>query len=105
LKLQDTLTIKPLALETAVFTPQSASTGDTVTLKITLNGPAGTGGFEMSLSGSHPSLGLPTTVTIPQGDDSIEIQVPIGAVLAPTRAYATIDSAINSRRAYIYLGP
>ena len=62
------LTLAPVGVSRVYLSPTSASGGQSVAVKVYLNGPAPTGGLAVNVSSSHSSvLPVPSTITVPAG--------------------------------------
>ena len=65
----------PVTVVSVSFNPNAISSGQATTLTVTLSGPAPAGAV-VTLTGSNPSLLiLPTTVTVPANQTSVNVQV------------------------------
>jgi len=93
-----TLTVNPLALTSLSLVPTAVTGGVASTGTVALNGPAGTGGAIIVLSGGTPVAGIPPSVTVPAGQTSATFSAstsPVAAqVVVPIKA--TYQSATRT---------
>lgn len=79
-----TVTILATTLSTLTVAPTSVFGGQGLTGTAKLNGPAGTGGVKVSLSGGDASIGYPDSVTVAAGATTATFAVTSSAVLVTT---------------------
>jgi subtilase family serine protease len=89
------LTLTPAALSAVTATPNPVTGGLSVTGTVTLNGKAPTGGLVISLVSASTALTVPSSVTIPAGDDHVDFNGTTTVVSRDTSAKitATLGSA------------
>jgi hypothetical protein len=89
-----TLTIKAPALSAASFVPASVTGSNNASLTIALSGVAAAD-VVVSLSSSNPLVTPPATATIPEGQQSVTVPIPTGAVATktPVSIKVTLGSA------------
>jgi hypothetical protein len=72
---QGTLFIQASDLISFTVQDNVLDVGQSTTGRVTINSPAGTGGAVVNISANHPVLIVPSTVTIPAGDTSVEFEI------------------------------
>jgi len=88
-----TLTISPPAVAGISVTPEFITSGTTATGKVSLNGPAPTGGVKVALATNSGAVTVPSSLSISAGQSSVSFSV-TGANLK-TIAYATITASTS----------
>src|SRR5882672_3220319 len=78
------LTVTPSAISSLGISPASITGGNPATGTVTLNGPAPTGGAQVSLSSNGPVATVPASVTVAAGAASASFSVTTSAVGAST---------------------
>ena len=78
------LTVVPLSLSSLSVNPSSVTGGANATGTVTLNGPAPTGGVEVSLSSNNPAATVPGYITVTEGNTTATFSVTTSAVSAST---------------------
>jgi LmbE family N-acetylglucosaminyl deacetylase len=68
------------AIAALALSPTSVTGGASATGTVTLNGPAPTGGAQVTLSSSHAAAAVPASVTVPAGASSATFSVATSAV-------------------------
>jgi hypothetical protein len=79
---QGAFTIVPPVLSNLTFSASTAQGGNGLTGTISLNGPAGSAGIVVKLTGGNGSVGFPATVTIPAGQSSATFSMTSSSVSA-----------------------
>jgi alpha-tubulin suppressor-like RCC1 family protein len=99
------LTIVPPSLLSLTLTPSSVQGGKTSTAKVTINGPAATGGFKVSVASSDTSATVPQTVTVPAGATFVRFAVKTKKVTATTSATITCSVGTANQKATLTISP
>jgi hypothetical protein len=85
--------------------PSGPLTGtSTVTCAVTLSGPAGSGGFQVSLSSSSQAVTLPTTATVSSGATTASFTATASAVSAAQSVTLTASAGGITETASLQLG-
>jgi hypothetical protein len=94
----DTVKIVPVLLDAAEFDgePDEVVGGLDTTLDLTLNGPAPTGGLNVSFVSSNTNAAdAPAAIVIPEGQTSFAVTVPTKAVLLDTETRITAEQVVT----------
>jgi hypothetical protein len=95
------LKLVPLSVTQEKFTPVVLGGGANATCKITLNGPAATGGATFNVTTSSADAQTPATVTVPQGDTTLVFTFPT----SPVSSEEDIQVGVGSQSATLMLSP
>lgn len=79
-----TLTVLPPALVSLALNPASVAGGVGSTGTVSINGPAPSGGYAITLSSQNPAATVPASVTVPKGANAASFSVTTKAVSANT---------------------
>ena len=88
------LTVNPIVLSTLSLSPASIAGGKTGTgNRVTLNGPAPTGGMAVQITSSTPAIGtVPASVTVPEGQTSATFSTATTAVASSSTLNITASA-------------
>ncbi len=101
-----TLTVNPVSLTSLALNPTSVVGGQSSTGTVTLNAPAGSGGFTVQLSSDNTSVAtVPSSVTVRAGQTSATFQVRTRAVTARTQVHITASVGRSSRKVTLTVIP
>ena len=96
------LTIAAPTISTLTLSPSSLTGGGTSKLTIKLSGKAATGGVVVTLTSSNTVVAqLPTSVTIPAGADTVDVNIQTGAVAVTTNVTITAKTGAVAKTAVL----
>lgn len=88
------------------FSPEVIVGGNSTTGTVTLNAPAPTGGFTVSLSSDSGSATVPASVVVPAGETSVTFFLDSTVVVGPqVKALISAAGGGATKRKYVYLNP
>lgn len=95
-----TLKVQPVALSSFTLTPSTVAGGKSVTGKVTLNGPAPSGGRVITLTNANGAASVPGSVTVPGGASSVSFTITTTAVTSSvsgtvTASYNSVNKSVN----------
>jgi hypothetical protein len=93
-------------LQSATVTPASVTGGQGSTLRVSLSGPAGAGGLQVTLASSNGAVsGVPASTLIPEGSASVDIPLATTAVASLTTVTFTATLAGINKQAALTVNP
>jgi trimeric autotransporter adhesin len=99
------LTIAPPVVSNISASPSSLNSGQQSTGTVTINGPAPSGGMQVSLSSNNSALTVPASVTVPSGQTSATFSASTGTVTTQTQATVTAATGTTTRTAGVTVLP
>lgn len=100
-----TLTVQPVAISSLKLTPSSVTGGNTVTGKVTLNGPAPSGGLVVSLTNTNTAATVQASVTVHAGATTASFPVTTSVVASSTTGTITANFNGGSKNAQLTVLP
>lgn len=97
--------LEPLKPKQCYFIPSTVTGGQTANLRIMLNGKAGPGGFEVTITESDPYLTAPTSVTVPQGLYEVYVQVQTTTPPSQHNALVTVTGGGGTASRSLVINP
>ncbi|HZH97769.1 MAG TPA: hypothetical protein VEX38_02255, partial [Fimbriimonadaceae bacterium] len=99
------VTVTPGGLVGLSVNPANLTATASTTGTVTLSGPASSGGAQVALSSNSPVIGVPASITVPQGQTSAQFTITTSYVSA--RVTRTVTAAMGSatRQANITIAP
>ena len=94
-----TVTVSPATIASFTINPTTVVGGNSVTGTVTLSGSAGAGGVSIALASSSINATVPSTVTVAQGQSSVDFQVATLGVTSATSTTLTATLGSSSQTA------
>ncbi len=92
---QDGLTVKPAVMSAVTLTPSSVQGGGSVSVRLTLTGPA-PAGVVVNVTSSKPAIApVPATVTVPGGQTLVDFTITTSTVTSNTNASISATLGVN----------
>jgi len=99
------LTVNPVNLASVAANPPAVLNGATSVLTISLNGPAPKGGLKIPITSTAREAPVPTTVTIPAGQQAVTINIVTKAVASPVVSTITASLGYVETMATLTVNP